>query len=84
MRTEDQQDMAPVVFASLTDAYWLADDNTDCGGCRELLGAGDSGSRDGRPAARDSKRPGRMEGARMILVAVAALTVVAALVMVAS
>lgn len=76
--------MAPVAFASLTDAYWLAHDNADFGGCREFPGADDSGSRDGRPAAPDSKPPGRMEQARTILVAVAALTVIAALVMAAS
>lgn len=77
----------PVVYGRLTGAYWLAADDTDCSACRKLLGdsPGDTNRARGgwgsREAGAGRERPVLTEQARMAMVAVAAVTVVAALVL---
>jgi hypothetical protein len=84
MRTWDE-DAPPVVFAQLAGAYWLNSDEGDCPGCREGLGADRAVTRTGC-SNRDDHLPEQgggqlalVEQARMVIVAVAAVTVLAAL-----
>ncbi|MBJ6622179.1 MULTISPECIES: hypothetical protein [Streptomyces] len=79
------EDAAPVVYGRLTGAYWLTDaDDADCSDCRDLLdnsrGDADRAS-GGREAGAVRERAVLVEQARMVMVAAAAVTVVAALVL---
>jgi hypothetical protein len=80
---------APVVFAHLTGAYWMNGDEGGCPGCRELFGADCAvtrtgcSNRDDRLPEQGSGRPALLEQARMVIVAVASVTVLAALLLAA-
>jgi hypothetical protein len=80
------EDATQVACARLADAYWLIGGDVDCPGCRELLGGDCSvtttgyGGRDDH-LGQDTVLLARLEQARMVIVAVAAVTVVAALVL---
>ena len=82
MKTRDD-DATPMVFARLTGVCRPACDE-DCRGCREPLGGGCGVTKTGRGSGdvhpgRGRSPLARAERARMVMVAVAAVTVVAAL-----
>jgi hypothetical protein len=80
-------DEAPVVFARLTGAYWLGVEDSDCRWCRELGDCGcvpaEAGSerRSDRPVLRGGSRLVWVERLRVVIVPLAAITVMAALAM---